>query len=255
MTKDGRNVGAGTDFVMIHGGKQAGWVWTETIAAMRLQNPEFGRALALDVPGCGAKRGRDVADLGIDDVVAEFAAELDAAGVRRGVLVGHSQAGTVLPKLLIARPDMFRAVVYVSCCAPLPGQTVAQMMGGPRGDDPAEVGRLPGETYSPANFRAWFGNDMDDQVFAAFQAQWGKDNWPPRCGGAETDWPYRQSPQVDASYVVLTRDQALPPPWQARFADRLGAARTHGIDAGHQVMQTCPHALAELLLKEAARTR
>ncbi len=244
-----------TDFVMIHGGKQAAWTWAETIAAMRLQDPGFGRALALDVPGCGAKRGRDVAGLGIDDVVAEFAAELDAAGIRRGVLVGHSQAGTVIPKLMVERPGMFRAAVYVSCSAPLHGQTVAQMMGGPRGADPREVGRLPGETYSPANFRAMFCNDMTEQMFEAFRAQWGKDNWPPRCGGADTNWSYRQSPEVDASYVLLRQDQALPTHWQARFADRLGAARVHEIDAGHQVLQSCPQALAELLLKEAARTR
>ncbi|MFD2134238.1 hypothetical protein ACFSLT_01475 [Novosphingobium resinovorum] len=39
--------------------------------------------------------------------------------------------------------------------------------------------------------------------------------------------------------------------WQERFADRLHARRLHRIDAGHQVMNTRPEALAEVLLAEA----
>ena len=53
---------APVDFVFLHGGGQAGWVWDETLAALALQTGGgFGRALTLDIPGCGSKRGRPTA--------------------------------------------------------------------------------------------------------------------------------------------------------------------------------------------------
>ena len=55
-----------------------------------------------------------------------------------------------------------------------------------------------------------------------------------------------------ASYVVCLRDGSLPVAWQETFATRLKAHRRARIDAGHQVMNTRPHALAEILRLEAA---
>jgi hypothetical protein len=52
-------VSAPVDYALLHGGGQGSWVWDETIAALGVQGGgTFGRALALDAPGCGAKRGR-----------------------------------------------------------------------------------------------------------------------------------------------------------------------------------------------------
>jgi hypothetical protein len=39
--------------------------------------------------------------------------------------------------------------------------------------------------------------------------------------------------------------------WQTKFAERLKVDRIVCIDAGHQVMNTRPHALAEILRHEA----
>ncbi|MNC99561.1 hypothetical protein D3C83_178940 [compost metagenome] len=40
-------------------------------------------------------------------------------------------------------------------------------------------------------------------------------------------------------------------PWQETFADRFHAQRIIRVDAGHQVQNTRPHALAEILRQEA----
>jgi hypothetical protein len=48
------------------------------------------------------------------------------------------------------------------------------------------------------------------------------------------------------------RDAILPVNWQELFANRLHASRRIRIDAGHQVMNTHPEALAEILRHEAA---
>src|SRR5579864_8149924 len=113
------------DYVFLHGGGQGSWVWSETIAALQRQaGGKSGRALALDVPGCGVKRGADAASLDVDGVAAELLADISAAGLRDVVLVGHSQAGTILPRLVEKQPKLFRQLVYVSCTAPSPGLTL-----------------------------------------------------------------------------------------------------------------------------------
>jgi pimeloyl-ACP methyl ester carboxylesterase len=239
------------DYVFLHGGVQGGWVWDETIAALDRQTGDHhGRTLALDVPGCGAKRGRDADGLGPDDVAAELIADIEAAGLSEALLVGHSQAGTVLPRMVALRPKLFRRVVYVSCIAPLPGQTVRNFR-----DELPDVGDAAARAAWPAGdprelLRALFCNDMTPDQASAFMAKLGSDAWPERMHDV-CDWRYEHLEATPGSYFVCLRDATLPPAWQAVFADRLKACRRVRLDAGHQVMNTRPHALAEALRYEA----
>jgi pimeloyl-ACP methyl ester carboxylesterase len=242
------------EFIFVHGGRQASWVWAPVIIALERQGgPSAVRVLALDVPGCGAKRGRPTERLSIPDVVAELAGEIDRSGVSEAVIVGHSQAGTLLPALAQSCRAALRKAVYVACCAPAPGQSVAEMMGeGLHEERPDVVGwPLPPATTEPDElFRAMFCNDMDEAATAAFMGAFGPDDWPSACSVGYRDWRYPAHPAVSATFVAALRDASLPLPWQLRFAERLGADRIVRIDAGHQVMQTRPHALAEVLLAE-----
>ena len=244
------------DIVLVHGGGQGGWVWEETMAAMtELAGETLGRVIALDVPGCGTKHGRETAGLNVDDVVADLAAELDTRDVREAPLVGHSQAGTLLPGLIGARPDRVARAVYFSCCAPLQGQTVGAMMGrGPRGSNDAEVGWPfdPAAVERRTLFAAAFCNDMTEPETGAFLDKLGKDDWPTACALESSRWHYDEASDTPAVYIVATQDNILPVAWQERFAERLHVGSVVRIDAGHQAMNTRPRALAELLLAEAA---
>lgn len=242
------------DFVFLHGGGQGSWVWEQTIAAMAHQSGGTARCLALDMPGCGAKRGRDTSAIGFDAIAPELLADIDAAGMGEVVLVGHSQAGCVLPRMVEARPGRFRRLVYVSCSSPLAGQTVIEMIGdGVHGEDPGKVGwpDTGGATAIEDRYAAMFCNDMDEARAGAFLALLGRDQWP-ASAYAETGWRYGHLNAVPASYVACLRDGILPVGWQERFADRYRCDRVVRIDAGHQVMNTRPQALAEVLLAEAA---
>ncbi len=253
------------DYVFLHGGGQGSWVWAETIAAMRVQAiaamraqaPEaIGRVLALDVPGCGVKRGRDTTNTGIDDIAAELLADITAAGLQNPVLVGHSQAGSVMPHILTLQPSLFRRAIYISCSVPLPGQTVIAMIGaGVHGANPDEVGwPLDPQTHSLAEraerMAACFCNDMNPEETAVFLAKLGPDAWP-TASYTHTGWRHEQLGAVPASYVLCLRDGILPVPWQEIFAARFKTGRTIRLDAGHQAMTTRPHALAEILRHEA----
>jgi pimeloyl-ACP methyl ester carboxylesterase len=159
-----------------------------------------------------------------------------------------------MPRLLEAASAAFRRAVYVSCCAPATGQTVAQMMGGSvHGASPDEVGwpADPAQGFD-ALFPLMFCNDMSHEQQRAFLAKLGDDEWPAACA-AESGWRYGRTPQLPATYVGCLDDGSLPVPWQARFAERFGAQIRVDIQAGHQVMNTRPQTLAEVLRLEASR--
>jgi pimeloyl-ACP methyl ester carboxylesterase len=245
------------DYVFLHGGGQAGWVWGETIAALEQQSGGQGRTIALDAPGCGSKRGADTVALGVDDVVTELLADISASGLKEVILVGHSQAGTILPRLVMRQPGLFRRLVYVSCVAPSPGQTLVQQLGsGRHGSHKDEVGwPFDPRTVAPnERYALMFCNDMNAAETSAFLAKLGRDTWPAQTMSA-SDWRYDHLSGVPSTYVMCLRDAILPPPWQETFATRLQVQRTVSIDAGHQVMNTRPHALAEVLRYEARQLR
>jgi pimeloyl-ACP methyl ester carboxylesterase len=240
------------DYAFLHGGGQGGWVWADTIAALRQQSAGDIRTLALDVPGCGVKRGRDTSQIGMEDIAAELLADIETACLRDVVLVGHSQAGQPMPHMLTARPDLFRRAIYVSCSIPLPGQTVIGMIGnGVHGATEGEVGWPldPQTSTMEERYRNMFCNDMDDEEAHAFMSRLGADSWP-ASSYAHTDWRHEQLGAVPSSYVACLRDGILPMPWQEIFAQRYHCERIVHIDAGHQAMNTRPHGLAEILRHE-----
>ena len=242
-----------TDFAFLHGGGQGGWVWDETIQALGQQTGGACRALTLDAPGCGKKRGREGEDLDNVAIAAELIGDIEAAGLKDVVLVGHSQAGMQLPFMVEQRPDLFRRVVYVTCSAPPVGRSTLSMMGeGLHGQNPDEVGwPVDPKTHSMAErFQLMFCNDMTPAESQAFLARLGKDMWPAPTY-SYSSWRYDHLGAVPASYVICLQDLSLPPPWQEVFAERLKCGRRVRIDAGHQVMITRPHALAEALRFEA----
>ncbi len=238
------------NFVFLHGGGQGGWVWQDLLDALRQELPHTSvDALALDIPGCGNKRGQDTSAMGFEELIDQLLADITASKLRDCVLVGHSQAGTVLPYLYQRQPGLFRHLVYVSCSLPLPGQTVGQMMGsGCHGEHDDQVGWAPGlRTDNPmARNRYLFCNDMSEAQYQRYRQQLGRDQWP-LSSYTKDDWATLTDP-LPATYVACTLDNILPLAWQKRFAQRLQARRIIELDAGHQAMTTQPAALARALI-------
>lgn len=244
-----------TDFAFLHGGGQGSWVWDATIAAMAAQSDGKARCLALDAPGCGAKRGRDTGEIPFPDIARELIADIEAEGMSDVVLVGHSQAGMTLPQMAEFASSLFSRLVFVACSMPLPGKSTLDQMGnGRHGEKEDEVGWPvdPDNSTMEERFRAMFCNDMDEAQADAFLARLGKDMWPPCCY-SYSDWKCDHLADIDVTYVLCLQDMALPPAWQVKFAHRLHADRIVRIEAGHQVMCTRPQALAEILLAEGGR--
>ena len=91
-----------------------------------------------------------------------------------------------------------------------------------------------------------FCNDMNKAEASTFVDKLGQDTWPAQ-SMTTSDWRYDHLSGVPSTYVICLRDGILPQPWQETFATRLKVQQQVRIDAGHQVMNTRPHALAEAL--------
>lgn len=238
------------NFVFLHGGGQGSWVWEETIAAIDAQSGGAVRCLALDAPGCGLKRDRDTSQIAFEQISRELIADIEAAGMKDVVLVGHSQAGMQMPQMAEFAPGLFSKLIFLTCSMPLPGKSTLDQMGeGRHGEREDQVGWPvdPESSTMQQRFRAMFCNDMTDEQADAFLAKLGKDMWPPVCY-SYSDWKTGHLAAMPVTYVLCERDMALPPAWQQTFARRLHADKMETIDAGHQAMNTQPDALARLML-------
>jgi len=232
-----------TDFAFLHGSGMGSWLWNETIAALKAQAGGAANCFALDVPGCGAKRGRDTAAVEFDDIARELNSDIETAGLRDVVLVGHSQAGSMMPRMVEFAPSLVNRLIYVSCFAPPPGTTIPELMGnGLHGERDDRVGWPVDPKVAPTKERYSYMlcNDMSPRQ---------RDVWP-MISNTYRDFRYDHLDSIPATYVLCLQDMSLPPPWQVRFAETLRVEKTIRIDAGHQVMNTRPQALAEVLLAE-----
>jgi pimeloyl-ACP methyl ester carboxylesterase len=185
----------------------------------------------------------------VSDIVEELIADIRCSALSDVILLGHSQAGTILPKIAEAAPDLLSHLVYLCCSAPLPGQNILTMMGqGLHGEHADAVGWvLDRETVSKHElYRAMFCNDMDEAQTKAFMKRPSRDDWP-MAANLATDWRYDHLANVPSTYILCERDNALPPEWQRRFAERLHCDTIFTLDAGHQAMTTQPKQLADLL--------
>jgi pimeloyl-ACP methyl ester carboxylesterase len=243
---------AATNFALLHGGGQGSWVWRETIAALKAQSGGAVNCLALDAPGCGTKRGRETSTLEFDDIARELNADIQAGGMTDVVLVGHSQAGTVMPRMVELTPNLFSRLTFIAADAPPPGKTIFKLMGsclhGEREDRigwPAD----PKATREETLYGLMMCNDMASRQRDEFLANLNQDMWP-LSSYKYCDWRYDHLVSIPSTFVMCLQDMSLPRAWQERFAETLNVDTIVRIDAGHQVMNTRPQALAEILLAE-----
>src|SRR5260370_10632044 len=97
--------------VLLHGQPGTGADWQRVIAML----PEPISAVALDRPGHGSSRQ---AGGGLDVNAAAVIEELDARGIDRAVLVGHSYGGGVALSVAARAPDRVEAVVLLASVGP-----------------------------------------------------------------------------------------------------------------------------------------
>jgi pimeloyl-ACP methyl ester carboxylesterase len=100
--------------VFIHGAQNDHSVWT---AQARVLAAQGHHVLAVDLPGHGRSAGPALAT--VEDMAAWLLALLDAAGIARAVLAGHSMGSLVALEAAFQAPDRVRALALVGSTWPM----------------------------------------------------------------------------------------------------------------------------------------
>jgi pimeloyl-ACP methyl ester carboxylesterase len=205
----------------------------------------------------------ELAHIGLDDFASSVIADVDAAGIDRFVLVGHSMGGLTVSEVARRIPSRVERLVYVSCIVPPEGGSVIDTLPEEFRDvvrDSAARAKSGDHAAGPATgldeltIRRMFCNDMDER-----QTQLVLDHCGAEAPRAFDDTVTRVGIPKDLpiDYVRLLRDQALVPDDQDAQVEHLraspgGEVRVVELDTGHDVMISAPHLLAPVL---TARTQ
>jgi pimeloyl-ACP methyl ester carboxylesterase len=227
--------------VLIHGGGFDSRCWDLLVPCLS------GPVVAVDLPGRG-RRPAAPESVTFADCAQAVVEDVNAAGFDEVVLVGHSQAGCSLPRMMAHLGERVRHAVFVA--ALVPGHGVSPMKElAPDVTEMIEEHRdLEQRTMDPAMAKVFFGNDLDDEQFAWCLERLvpeppGLPNEPVDLSGLSSTAP--------RTWVRTTRDAILAPDLQLRFVERLGDCPVVDLDAGHMCMISQPKQLAEILARIA----
>lgn len=233
----------GTTTLLIHGGCHGAWCWEGVVDALADGGE---RAVAFDMPGCGAdqtpRREVDLAKQ-VERVIAQVDATPDGP-VR---LVGHSIGGWVLAPVAAARPERIEELVYVAG---------AVLNAGQRGIDitPAErrSGYFQTADASPDNSLTLPFEEAHERFFnhldeLAARAAYGRLTPQPFQPYLDQAFVGVESVSTPRRFIAMNDDRTYPASITGAFAAKLGVTATQ-IPGDHCVMLSAPGALAAELL-------
>lgn len=252
--------GEGEPLLLVHGLGGSAENWVEVLPELVRRY----RVLAVDLPGhagsAALARGAT-----IDDFAAATAAVLDAEGVDRAVVAGHSLGGLVALRLARSRPELVRGLLLVAPAGIATSSRVVEAL------VIASATIRPGRAvarfryrwadrtwYRRALFRPWF---VSDPVALSPRATHGLLSAQARHTGTMVagramiaDDPRQDLPDIACPVVVLwgARDAQLPLEDAFEYARRLRARLRLVADCGHLVIVERPHAVLDALAEVAA---
>ncbi len=227
-----------SDYVLVHGGAHAGWCWEPTVPYLK-QDPRVGMIAALDLVGHGSRLDEKPEDqITLEDYIRDITGAILQQDLNDVVLVGHSLAGAIIPQAAARVPDRVKRLVFVSAIIPPEGKTVLEAM------QDIGVSADPGDSQEQF-LRNMFCNDMDEAM-----ARWLLDNLGPEPPAALTTPVSRKelTQSIPITYVLLTKDQLLPPEAQRQVLRNLEAPEVVELESGHDAMISHPQELARVLL-------
>jgi pimeloyl-ACP methyl ester carboxylesterase len=244
-------------FVFVHGGAHGAWCWEPLLPFVD------GDALAVDLPPKSVRGGPgrleslpELRTLTVDDFADSVLQDVDAAGIDRFVLVGHSMGGLTISEVARRVPGRVEHLVYVSCMVPPEGGSAIEALPGDLQDmtrqaveDARHGGANPIGGLDEQTTRSMFCNDMDEE-----QARFVLDRAGTEAAVVLAEPVTRTGipPGLPKTFVKLLQDQSLPPDHQDVLVQNLrdspgGDVDVVTIDSGHDVMISRPRELADVL--------
>jgi len=223
-----------TNFVLVHGAMHGAWCWDRLVPLLE-SDARVGEVIAVDLPGRGVQRDpRPLADITLEDYVEHITHVLTSRDLSDVVLVGHSLAGLTLPPAAHRVEPRLRRVVYLAAAIPAKGQSVNDLMKHPLSPVSRGIG-----------VDTMFCNDLDAETSEWLLSHLCEE--PPRL--LETIVEIPEAPaSIPSSYILLERDESLPPEIQREQARNAAAHEIVSFDSGHSAFAARPRELAALLL-------
>ena len=235
--------------VLVHGSAHGAWCW-ETVSPL-LERLGY-EVNALDLPGSGddLTAAKDVSlGLCIDRVVQEV-----ESGTSPVLLVGHSMAGIIISGVGEAVPQKIGKLVYVAAFLLRSGEA---MVGRTTSEESAARAIRPSEiegafeldrSMVPDIFYNCCGQEVAARATARLRAQ---AIGPLTSSSILTDTRWGMTPKT---YIVCSRDRALPPAQQHAFCERISGIKKLVMDTDHSPFYSDPQGLVEILDHEARAT-
>ena len=227
-----------TDFVLIHGAYQGGWIWKFVSERLRAKGHNV---LAPTLDGCGERASQIRPGITTETHGEEIAKLLYFHDLKDAVLVGTSSGGMVMACAAEQARERVARVVFADALALLDGERILDIVKSPTTTVDTPVARGPSRQVAyerlladlGPGLRAWAADRMTVHPAAVY-------NQPVKL---KSFWDQKW----DADVLYCSR---APNPGEAhirRAADKL-KARWHVIDTGHYPMLSTPDALARIIV-------
>ena len=134
--------GRGRPLVLVHGAGGCGAIWARQLAGL----DDVARVIAVDLPGHGLTESRNSPS--VEGYAAWIRAFLDAAGLNRVVLGGHSMGGAIAQTLALEQPERLDGLILVGTGARL--RVLPRILDLLRGSPPEGRTLIASLAWSPA---------------------------------------------------------------------------------------------------------
>src|SRR3990170_160213 len=118
-----RGFDGGNESVLAHAACHGAWCWDEVAARLRAKGH---RVVTLDLPGHG-RRAAEVRRASVEAYGRAVADAMALEGISRGVLVGHSMGGLVIPKAAELAPARVAHLVFLAAVVVPDGGSLAEV--------------------------------------------------------------------------------------------------------------------------------
>ena len=237
--------------MLVHDAWHGAWAWQRVVQTLNeaKERLDVGEVLAPDLPGHGHSPFTEIRVITQEQYMHAVVTPVQVKRLSEVVLVGHGFAGTFLPQVALELGSAVKRVVFIAGLLPPEGQTPYATLSLPlkllvRSLRPREKG----VTFPRLVYRRMFRNGLDGDLAKEVMARLVPDPYLPWTVPATRDGFIGMFP---TSYLVLTHDRAIPPPWQRRYASSLGHVEVVEIAAGHEAPLTMAAEIAQLLLRYA----
>jgi pimeloyl-ACP methyl ester carboxylesterase len=227
-----------TDFVLIHGSYQGGWIWKLVSERLRAKGHNV---LTPTLDGCGERAAQIRAGIDTETHGEEIAKLLYFHDLKDAVLVGTSSGGMVMACAAERARERVARVVFADALALFDGEKILDIVKRPTTAILTPVARGPSR------------EDAVGRLFAGLEpgiCEWAADRVTLH-PTAVYDQPVKLErfwdQRWDADVLYCSR---APNPGEAhirRAADKL-EARWHVIDTGHYPMLSTPDELTRIIL-------